>query len=77
VGVTVEGLRTQIQIVAEGVITVDEKLERFRQENSAEHDEIKSMIKFSYTELDRRISQLESHTRNLEARVERLEAART
>jgi hypothetical protein len=75
-GVTVEALRTQIQTVAEGVVTVDEKLERFRQENSAEHDEIKSMIKFSYAELDRRIIQLEASTRNLEARVGRLEAAR-
>ena len=76
-GVTVEGLRTEIQTVAEGVVTVDEKLERFRQENSAEHDEIKSMIKFSYAELDRRIGQVEGRTRNLEARVERLEAIRT
>lgn len=76
-GVVAEELKSMIQLVAEGVVTVDEKLERFRQENSAEHDEIKSMIKFSYAELDRRIVQLEASTRNLEARVARLETART
>lgn len=76
-GVTVEALRTQIQTVAEGVATVDEKLERFRQEVSEEFDEVKSMIKFSYAELDRRINQLETRTRDIEARVGRLEAIRT
>ena len=76
-GVTVEALRTQIQTVADGVVTVDEKLERFRQEVREEFDEVKSMIKFSYAELDRRIGQVEGRTRNLEARVERLEAIKT
>jgi predicted RNase H-like nuclease (RuvC/YqgF family) len=75
-GVTVEGLRTQIQTVAEGVVAVDEKLERFRHEVRGEFDEVKAMIKFSYAELDRRIGHLELRTRDLEARVERLEVAR-
>ena len=76
-GVTVEALRTQIQTVADGVVTVDEKLERFRQEVREEFDEVKSMIKFSYAELDRRINQLETRARDIEARVGRLEAIRT
>jgi uncharacterized protein involved in exopolysaccharide biosynthesis len=69
-----EGLRADIRQVAEGVLNVDEKLGRFRQEVQAEFDEIKAMIKFSYAELDRRVRTLEDAVVALRGRVERLEA---
>jgi hypothetical protein len=54
-GVVAEGLERKIQLVAEGITNVDEKLERFRQEVKEEFKKVKSMIKFSYAELDRRV----------------------
>jgi hypothetical protein len=51
-GVVAEGLRNEIRQVTEGVANVNEKLERFRQEVQEEFKEVKSMIKFSYAELD-------------------------
>ncbi len=72
--VVAEGLRSEIRQVAEGVLSVDEKLGRFRQEVQAEFDEIKAMIKFSYAELDRRVRTLEEAVVSLRGRMERLEA---
>jgi len=73
-GVVAEGLRNEIRQVAEGVANVDEKLERFRREVQEEFKEVKSMIKFSYAELDRRVCTLEEMVTSLQTRVERLEA---
>jgi hypothetical protein len=74
-GVAEEGLRRDIQRVAEQVIAVDQKLERFRGEVTQEFIEVKSMIRLSYSELDRRLRTLEDVVLTLQARVERLEAA--
>ncbi|MGH7318408.1 MAG: hypothetical protein ACRELA_02110 [Candidatus Rokuibacteriota bacterium] len=71
--VVAEGLRSDIRGVAEGVLTLDAKIERFREDVRAEFDEVKAMIKFSYTELDRRIRTLEDVVASLSRRVERLE----
>ncbi len=71
--VVAEGLEHKIQLVAEGVTNVNEKLERFRQEVQEEFKEVKAMIKFSYAELDRRIRTLEEDFLTLKSRVERLE----
>lgn len=73
-GVVAEGLEHKIQLVAEGIANVDEKLERFRQEVKEGFKEVKAMIKFSYAELDRRIRTVEETVLSLQARVERLEA---
>ena len=52
-----EDVISQVKLVAEGVINLDEKFTRemsiFRKENEQAHEEIKAMIKFSYAELDR------------------------
>ena len=69
-----EGLEHKIQLVAEGITNVDEKLERFRQEVKEEFKETRSMIKFSYAELDRRVAVIEDEVMSLKNRVERLEA---
>jgi hypothetical protein len=69
--VTAEGLRQEIRLVAESVLKVDEKLDRTAEEIRSEmrhgFSETQAMIKFSYAELDRRVS-------SLEERVDRLEA---
>jgi len=71
--VTAEGLRQEIRLVAESVLQVDNKLERTAEEIRGQmrqgFSETQAMIKFSYAELDRRVSSLED-------RVDRLEAAK-
>jgi len=79
-GVVAEGLRSEIQQVAEGVVNLNEKFDRemtsLREGNEQAHREILSAIKFSYAELDRRITTLEGEFGSLKSRVERLERGR-
>ena len=72
--VVAENLRSQIQLVAEGVLAANERLDRHAEAMRAEFAEVRAMIKFSYSELDRRVTHLESNLASLVARVERLEA---
>jgi len=75
--ITAEALRDDIKQVAEGVINLNEKFDReisqFRKEVAYSHEELKSMIKFSYSELDRRLTALEMELENLKRRVEKIE----
>jgi chaperonin cofactor prefoldin len=84
--VAAEGLENKIQLVAEAVARVDEKLDRtaadIREEMRRGFGETQAMIKFSHAELDRRMRTLEDSHRALEetvgdlqARVERLESS--
>jgi len=79
--VVAEGLEHKIQQVAEGIANLNEKVDRemtaLRQEMRTEFGEVKSMLKFSYTELDRRIRSLEEGFVALQARVEAVEARRS
>jgi ABC-type phosphate transport system auxiliary subunit len=72
-----EGLREDVKQVAERVMNVNEKLERVRQELKIEiqetRQEVLAAIKFSYAELDRRITVLESEVNDLKRRVEKIE----
>jgi archaellum component FlaC len=72
-----ENVISQVKLVAEGVMGLDEKFTRemaaFRKENEQAHEEIKAMIKFSYAELDRRISTLETEVQELKRRVDKIE----
>lgn len=72
--VVAESLETKIKFIAEGITTVDDKLERFRKEVKEEFNETKSMIKFSFAELDRRITSIESEVVSLKRRLDHLEA---
>ncbi len=76
-GVIAEGLRVDIQQVAEGVANVNEKLDRnlseLRRENEEDHRNILAAIKFSYTELDQRIRVLETEVSTLKTRLDRIE----
>lgn len=72
-----EGVISQVKLVAEGVMNLDEKFTReiasFRKENEQAHQEIMAMIKFSYAELDRRISTLETEVQELKRRMDQIE----
>jgi len=75
--ITAEGLRDEIKLVAEGVMNLNEKFDReissFRKEVTYSHEELKAMIKFSYSEPDRRLTSVESELDNLKHRVEKIE----
>jgi hypothetical protein len=61
--VSVEQMRDEIKLVAEGVLNVDQKLDReaadIRSEMRQGFADTQAMIKFSHAGLDRRISALE------------------
>ena len=63
--------------VAEGVANVDEKLDRRFNELKAEiqetRQEVLAAVKFSYAELDKRLTNLEKEFLELKHRVEKIE----
>lgn len=73
--VVAEGLESKMQVIADGVIAAERRIERVEATMSAEFSDVKSMIKFSHHELDRRLRTLEETVSDLQARVERLESA--
>ena len=75
-GVVAEGLRSEIRQAAEGHDAIREEIKRFREEVREEFKEVKAIIKFSYAELDRRITTVEGEVGSLKGRVERLERGR-
>jgi threonine aldolase len=76
--VVAEGLEKKIQLVAEGVLLLDEKVDRrmtaLEEKMDQGFDEVKAMVKFSYAELDRRVTSLEAGLAKLEVRVLKVEA---
>jgi predicted nucleic acid-binding Zn-ribbon protein len=72
-----EGVIDQVKQVAEGVSNVDEKLDRRFNELKAEiqetRQEILAAVKFSYAELDKRLTTLEKEFIELKHRVEKIE----
>lgn len=72
-----EDVISQMKLVAEGVMNLDEKFTReitgFRKESEHAHQEMMAMIKFSYAELDKRVSTLESEVRELKHRIDQIE----
>jgi chromosome segregation ATPase len=75
-GVEIEALRGDVRQVAEGVATLDEKLERFRIDSERQFDEMRAMIHLSYGQLEKRLVTLECRCDDLEARLTALEAGR-
>jgi uncharacterized protein YceH (UPF0502 family) len=75
--VSVERVEKKVQLVAEAVAQLDDKLDRetdaLREEMKRGFAETQAMIKFSHAELDRRVGRLEQAFADLQARVERLE----
>lgn len=56
--VLIEDVRGEVRLVAEGVANVDEKLERFREDQTKEHAETRALLKASYSDLDQRVTRL-------------------
>jgi len=72
-----EDVISKVQLVAEGVASVNEKLDRAREELKTEiqetRREVLAAVKFSYAELDRRITVLEAEMEDLKRRMDRIE----
>jgi len=72
-----EDVISKVQLVAEGVATLNEKfdcrLDELEKKNESQHKDILAAIKFSYAELDRRITNLESEMESLKRRMDVLE----
>ncbi len=68
-----ESLRGEVQQVAEAAAELQNEVRAVRAEMTSEFQDLKSMIKFSYAELDRRVATLEETVQALQSRVGRLE----
>lgn len=56
--VVAEDLRGEVRLVAEGVAGVDSGLRELRSDVKGEFTELRSMVRLSYAELDRRLESL-------------------
>ena len=68
-----EGLIDQIKLLAEGhsgiidrLSRIDVRLDRMEKENERQHLETRALVKISFSELDRRVSHLESQVKDLQ-----------
>ena len=68
-----EGLKDEIKLLAEGHAGIIESLDRMERENERQHMETRSLIKLSFAELDRRISDLELQVKELQEWRKRVE----
>ena len=77
--VLTEATRKDIQLVAESVVLLSDKLDRTATSLDEKIDrtagETQAMIKFSHVEIDRRVRSLEDAVADLQSRVERLEGS--
>lgn len=73
--VVAESLRSEIRAVAEGQGATNERIDRLESRILHEIGEVKSIVRLSFGEIDRRISGLEDEVANLRQRLDRLEAA--
>ncbi len=71
--VVAEALRHEISVVAEGHEIIRREEAEFRVEVRGEFKEVKSLIKFSFAELDQRIRTLEQEVARAKTRLDRLE----
>jgi len=73
-----ENLEDKIKQVAEGVTNLNEKFDRrfdeLNRDLNQKHQDVLAAIKFSYAELDKRITSLEAQVKYLDERVTRLES---
>ncbi|MFL6292644.1 MAG: hypothetical protein ACJ759_17255 [Thermoanaerobaculia bacterium] len=59
-GVEIEGLRGQIQQVAEGVAGGNQRIDAFQADVSKQFEEVREIIQTSHSNLHRRVSSLEA-----------------
>jgi chromosome segregation ATPase len=63
-GVLLEALRGEVRQIAEAYVLLDQRVERYRNENEMAHREILALLHSSYRELDRRLTRLEERARD-------------
>ncbi|HEX7807487.1 MAG TPA: hypothetical protein VF608_02140 [Thermoanaerobaculia bacterium] len=68
-------LESKMEVIADGVVAANRRIQSAEAEMREEFAEVKSMIKFSHQDLDKRLRSLEETVSDLQSRVERLEAA--
>ena len=61
-----EGLIDQIKLLAEGHSGILHRFDRMEKEDERQHSETRALIKISFSELDRRLSDLESQVKDLQ-----------
>jgi hypothetical protein len=61
-----EGLIDQVKLLAEGHSGIIQRLDRMEEENKREHSETRALIKISFSQLDKRISDLESQMKEVQ-----------
>ena len=71
--VVAEGLQQKIQLLAEGITANTQRIERLSGEMKEEFAEVRSTIRLSHTELERRLRTLEDVVSTLQSRMDRLE----
>jgi len=69
-----EGLMDHTKLLAEGHVGIVERLDRIEKENERQHLETRALVKLSFSELDRRLSDLESQMRELQEWRRQIEA---
>jgi ABC-type phosphate transport system auxiliary subunit len=76
-----EDVITKVQQVAEGVVNLDQKFDRrldgLDRNIDEKNQDVLAAIKFSYAELDRRITYLETELQALKQRVHQIEKRMT
>jgi hypothetical protein len=72
--VVAEGLRDHVRLAVDAALANGEKIDRLSGTMREEFAEVRSMIRFSYVELDRRLRTLEEVVSALQERVEKLES---
>jgi hypothetical protein len=61
-----EGLMDHIKLLSEGHVGIVERLDRMEKENERQHLETRALVKLSFSELDRRLTDLESQVKDLQ-----------
>jgi uncharacterized coiled-coil protein SlyX len=61
-----EGLMDQINLLAEGHTGIVGRLDRMEKENGRQHLETRALFKLSFSELDRRLTDLELQVKDLQ-----------
>ena len=57
--IKIEDLQGQVRLLAEGVMSSEEKLQAFRAEVKQDFDDTRSLMRSSYAQVDRRVHSLE------------------
>jgi len=69
-----EGLIDQIKLLSEGHTGIINRFDRMEKENEHQHSETRALIKLSFSEMDKRLSDLESQVKDLQQWKKRVEA---